>query len=130
MARELGSDRETLGKDLRQRSCEAKPANAPTGSGESKPASLAGLPALQPKPAKSPIGAPLEGGAKPANAPTGSGEPTAVELADLAAEPHAANGPVAVVEPPAAARGPASQCDPYRETILAKLEAGLSIKRI
>ncbi|HEU5433195.1 MAG TPA: helix-turn-helix domain-containing protein [Thermomicrobiales bacterium] len=51
IARELGVDRGTVGKYLRQQSCGAKPANAPTGSGESKPASLTGVPAPEPIPA-------------------------------------------------------------------------------
>jgi transposase len=56
IARELGVDRETVGKYLRQQLCGAKPANAPTGWGESKPATLAPLPAPEPKPANAPTG--------------------------------------------------------------------------
>jgi len=100
----LGIDRETVRKYLRQGSCGAKPANAPTGSDESKPATLADVPAPESKPAKNaPIGAlPEPEAPKPANAPTGSG----------------------------AVPGPASQCAPYREAILAKLASELSIRRI
>ncbi|HVX09565.1 MAG TPA: IS21 family transposase [Pirellulales bacterium] len=58
IARELGLDRGTVGKYLRRGSCEAKPANLPTGSAGPKPATFDGLPAGDPKPAS--------------NAPTGS----------------------------------------------------------
>jgi transposase len=102
IARELGVDRETVGRYLRQRLCGAKPANAPTGSEESKPATLAGLPATASKPAT--------------NAPTGSLPPP------LGAQGTSTRSP--------ARQGPASQCAPYREAILAKLASGLSIKRI
>ena len=40
IAVELGVDRETVGKYVLQRSCGAKPANLPTGSGDPKPASF------------------------------------------------------------------------------------------
>jgi transposase len=103
IARELGVDRETVRKYLREHLCGSKPANAPTGSGESKPASLRGFPAGESKPANAPIGASSEAEApKPAEA-----------------EPN--SGP---------AHGPRSQCAPYRERILAGLEAGLSLTRI
>ena len=104
IAAELGVDRETVRKYLRQHLCGSKPANAPAGSENPKPAEFTGLPALQPKPAE--------------NAPTGSSPQT---------------GPLEPAQtPPAsdAARGPASQCEPYRDTILAQVEAGLSLKRI
>ena len=45
IARELGVDRETVGKYLRQELTGAKPAIAPAGSGWSKPATLPDLPA-------------------------------------------------------------------------------------
>lgn len=111
IAHELGVDRGTVAKYLRQRSCGAKPASAPTGSEASKPATFGALPALDPKPASAPIGGlPEPSDPKPASAPTGS---------------------VAVPDSPvAAAQGPPSQCAPYRQSILAKLEDGLSIKRI
>ena len=102
IARVLGVNRETVAKYLRQRSCGAKPANAPTGSQESKPATLAGVPAPDPKPAS--------------NAPTGSFPPPA-------SSPRASVGWDA-------AAGPVNQCVPYREVILAKLASGLNLKRI
>jgi transposase len=111
IAAELGVDRETVRKCLRQHLPGPKPANAPTGSDDPKPAEFSGLPAPRPKPAE--------------NAPTGCsakiGAPEAVPV-----PPN-----LAPASPtPDAARGPASQCEPYRDTILAKLDAGLSLKRI
>ena len=103
IARELGIARETVRKYVEQRFCEAKPANAPTGSAGSKPATLAEIPAADPKPAHAPIGAAADPATpKPANAPTGSGLPP----------------------------GPPSQCKPYHDQILAKMAAGLSARRI
>ncbi|HEX3655388.1 MAG TPA: IS21 family transposase [Pirellulales bacterium] len=103
IARELGVDRATVRKYVEHGSCGAKPANAPTGYGESKPATLAGFPAADAKPANAPIGAPADSaGSKPANVRTGSGVPP----------------------------GPPSQCQPYHEQIVAKVAAGLSAKRI
>jgi len=104
IAAELGIDRETVRKYLRQQLHPAKPANAPTGSDDPKPAEFTGLPAPQPKPA--------------GNAPTGSCQEIRV--------PEAAHVPSGADT----ARGPASQCEPYRDTILAKLDAGLSVKRM
>lgn len=88
IARELGVDRETVRKYVLQQSCESKPANLPTGSAESNPATPPTVPAPAPKPA--------------GNLPTGSrGRP-----------------------------GPPSGAEPYRETILAGVAAGLSATRI
>src|SRR5687768_809446 len=64
IARELGVDRETVRKYLRERLSGAKPAIAPTGSGGSKPASFPEAPAPGPKPASNPpTGASAEPGA-------------------------------------------------------------------
>lgn len=107
IAAELDLDRETVRKYLRQHLCGPKPANAPTGSDDPKPAEITGPPGCQPKPA--------------GNAPTGSTTQIhAPESAPAPAVSPAANVP----------RGPASQCEPYRETIQIKLDAGLSIQRI
>jgi transposase len=67
IARELGVDRETVGKYVSEQLCGAKPANLPTGSEAPKPASLAGLPAPEPtdpsKPASNlPIGLGMSAG--------------------------------------------------------------------
>ena len=102
IARELGLDHATVGKYVSEQSCGAKPANLPTGSEASKPASLAGLPA--PEPADREIGSRAESEEpKPAsNLPTGSVAPA----------------------------GPASKCEPFRELISAKVQEGLSARRI
>ena len=108
IARELGVDRETVGKYVSQRLAGQNQPNLPTGSDASKPATLPGLPA--PEPADGPIGG-LAGFAipKPAtNLPTGSVTP---------AEPKI----------PA---GPASKCEPFRAIVVAKVAAGLSAQRI
>lgn len=108
IAAELDLDPETVRKYVRQHLCGPKPANAPTGSDDPKPAEIAGPPGSQPKPAE--------------NAPTGS-----------TTQIHAPEPAITtVVASPAAnlPRGPASQCEPYRETIQVKLDAGLSIQRI
>ncbi|HEY2139639.1 MAG TPA: IS21 family transposase [Chthoniobacterales bacterium] len=103
IARELGISRDSVGKYVRQQLCGAKPANAPAGSVDSKPANLPVLPASDPNPANAPIGASADTTApKPAKAPTGSG----------------------------VWRGPPSQCVPYQDTILAKAAAGLTAQRI
>ena len=109
IARELNVDRETVRKYLRERLATAKPAIAPPGSGESKPATFPGSPAPESKPAT--------------NLPTGSAAGTGGEAADLAG---AVESPAAVLGP----AGPASHCEPYREIILAKLQQELSAQRI
>jgi transposase len=101
IARELGVDRETVGKYVSARSCGQNPPNLPIGSDGPKPATLAGLPALEP--ADQQIGS-LTGmeDPKPAtNLPTGSGQ-----------------------------AGPASKCEPLRELIAAKVAEGLTARRI
>lgn len=109
IARELGIDRGTVQKYLRARLSGSKPANLPTGSGDSKPATLPGVPAPGSKPAT--------------NLPTGSGAGAADESVGLVGAGEAA---VARLAPP----GPLSRCEPYRELILAKLQAELSARRI
>lgn len=109
IARELKIDRGTVGKYLRAWLSGAKPANLPTGSGEAKPATVAGVPAPDPKPATNP--------------PTGSGTGFAAEAAGWAER-------LEVVSPPPASTGPLSHCEPYREIILAKVQEQLSAQRI
>ena len=100
IARELGIDRETVGRYVRLRSA---PAEAPVGDG-----------ALGPD----------EEPSKPARAPPGSvsdstttcDTPRAIKTSQL--------------EAPPAPSSPPSQCEPWRTAILAKLERGLSAKRI
>jgi transposase len=108
IARELGVDRETVGKYVSQRSCGAKPANLPTGSVDSKPAILPGVPAPDPKPASN-----LLTGS--GNLPPGeTGPETPASGVPLAALPH----------------GPPSQCLPHQATIATQVQAGLTARRI
>jgi transposase len=109
IARELKVDRETVRKYLRERLSGSKPANLPTGSGGSKPATVSGSPGLTPNPAT--------------NLPTGSEASSTGETAGLA-------GGVEVVAAPHAPPGPSSCCEPYREIILVKVQEELSAKRI
>lgn len=104
IARELEVDRETVRKYLRQHLAGSKPANAPTGSDGSKPATFLDLPAPGSKPAT--------------NLPTGSESEPDNKSAGLAGAASLGSA------------GPQSQCEPYRELILAKMEEDLSAKRI
>ncbi len=103
IAETLQVDRETVRKYILQQSCGPKPANAPTGSNDSKPPGLPHLPAPEAKPPNAPIGSPAE----PPNCP-GANAPTGLSFVP----------------------GPASQCAPYRELIAAKLVENLSYQRI
>lgn len=108
IARELGVDRETVGKYVLQGLAGQNQPNLLTGSDTPKPATLPGLPA--PGPAEPIIGG-LAGFEipKPAtNLPTGSAAPAEQKI-------------------PA---GPASKCEPFREVIVTKVDSGLSAKRI
>jgi transposase len=108
IARELKVDRETVAKHLRERHDPSKPANAPLGS----PAG--GDPS---KPASAPLGSLIEGEeSKPASAPLGwdRGTPPA---------------PGPVPSPGSAPKRP-SGCEPWRSTIEAQVELGLSAQRI
>lgn len=102
IARELGVDRETVGKYVSQQSCGQNPPNLPTGSKHPKPATLAGLP-----------------GAEPADRQAGS-------LAEFEAPKPATNLPTSSSH----AAGPASKCEPLREIITAKVAEGLTARRI
>jgi transposase len=109
IARELGIDRETVARYLRQASAAPKPANAPIGSEDDDRDS---------KPANAPIGSAFpDDGSKPANAPIGSGGASANAGQPLAAEEQQA-------------AGRSSDCEPWRATIQAKLDLGLSAQRI
>jgi transposase len=104
IARELGIDRETVSRQLRQAASSSKPANAPTGSA---------------------IDA---GDSKPANAPTGSAtvsDPSNSAFPNTAAEPSQ-SPPAQPEQPPRRASG----CEPWREAIRCKIDLGLHSKRI
>ena len=100
IAAELGINRETVARHLRQADPPPKPANAPPGS----------------------EGA--DGAAKPANAPTGS------EEAHGALQTRALRLPARRLIRSLTAAGRASGCEPWRELIAAKCDLGLSAQRI
>jgi hypothetical protein len=105
IARELQIDRETVGKHLALAAAHPKPAKA-----------LAGTPG----PAGSePVMAP---DSKPATAPAGILER---EEGSAAQSPSGPNAPLSDVP-----RESFSRCEPWRRSILAKLQAGLSAQRI
>jgi transposase len=105
IARELGIDRETVARYLRQAPAAAKPANAPIGCEGSDASS---------KPANAPIGSEDgDGRSKPASAPIGSEDGDSQSATD---------------EQPAVGRP--SDCEPWRALIQAKLDLGLSAQRI
>lgn len=111
IAQQLGVDRGTVGKYLRQRLEGPKPAILPAGWSDSKPAILPTVPA--------PVGPPStelvqSDPSKPAILPTGS-------EADL--RPAEPSQPVSAV-------GRRSDCQPYRDIILAKVDLELSARRI
>jgi transposase len=109
IARELGIDRETVARYLRPPVGLSKPANAPTGSAAGADGS---------KPAIAPLGsAPVDDESKPAIAPTGSSSAAAGGTPAPAGQQHPAPG-----RP--------SDCEPWRTTIQAKLDLGLSAQRI
>jgi transposase len=113
IARELGVNRETVARYLNQ---DSKPAKAPTGSTDSKPATTS----------KAPTGSGSENDdSKPAifgKAPTGSETPSPTSKQ---APAHAVHDPAGV-----AAQSSRSLCEPFRETILSWLEQGLSAQRM
>jgi hypothetical protein len=69
------------------------------------------------------MGAPGPASKPATNLPTGSEAGSAEEMAGLA-------GSVEVATEPLAPKGPLSQCEPYREIILAKVQQELFAKRI
>lgn len=108
IARELGVDRETVGKYVSQGLAGQNHPNLLTGSDGSKPATLPGLPA-------------------PAPADLASGELAGFEIPKPATDLPTGSATPAERNIPA---GPASKCEPFREVIVAKLAAGLTAQRI
>jgi transposase len=103
IASELGINRETVARYLRQAADASKPAIAPPGSDADGDAS---------KPAIAPPGSDADGDAsKPAIAPLGSAPPEQAS--------HSA-----------CRRGRRSDCEPWRDVISAKYDRGLSAQRI
>jgi len=110
IARELGVNRETVGRYVRlgEAGLPANPANAPTGSD-------GGLGAVA---AHAPTGSGDGQEANPANAPTGSSE-------GLTADPAMAS-----TGSEGSAAGRRSECEPWRAIIEPMLEVGLSAQRM
>lgn len=102
IARELGVDRETVGRYARPVSIGAPPGSAGTGFDPAAP----------------------EGPSKPARAPPGSAfDPTSIcDASQRLKTSHLEAPPAPAIQP--------SKCEPFRAIILARLEAGLSAKRI
>jgi transposase len=104
IARELGINRETVARHLRDLHPGSKPANAPIGSGN------------------------VADGSKPANAPLGSGA--------LEGDSNLADAPISRDTDQATSHraprevGRPSDCEPWRDRILEKLDLGLSAQRI
>ena len=115
IAAALQVDRQTVRKYVLEQSCGPKPTNAPTGFDGSKPTAESALPGTTPTPADMPSGAPTDSpGQPPPDQPAGfeKSKPT--------------KAPTGSVFRP----GPQSQWAPHREVILAKLNEGLSYRRI
>jgi transposase len=129
IARELGVDRQTVARQLRQAGVLANAANAPLGSAAAE---------LDSKPANAPLGsegfaAGAAAAAKPANAPLGSEGQNPSGAALRAATDTEANhvGAEAVLNPSSRrGLGRRSDCEAWHTLILAKLEQGLSAQRI
>ena len=131
IARELGINRETVARHLKEAEAAAKPAIAPTGS---MALEVAAKPAIAPtgsmaleaaaKPANAPTGSmALEAAAKPANAPTGS---MALEATALPTIPPTRAAP----DQGERGHGRPSECERWREVIQSKCDLGLSAQRI
>jgi transposase len=115
IAAELGINRETVARYLRQAVSESKPATAPTGSHDDHRES---------KPATAPTGSHDDHReSKPATAPTGS------ESGDDPLEQVIAT-PASVPDRPSFGRYQPSGCEPWRVAIQAKCDLGLTAQRI
>jgi transposase len=115
IAAELGINRETVARHIRQADPPPKPANAPLGSEGDDSA---------PKPANAPLGSEGDDSApKPANAPPGSEEDHGAPQLTLAT-------PGSTTELQLQGSRRASACAPWRELIGAKCALGLSAQRI
>jgi transposase len=115
IARELNIDRETVARYVQQVRLESKPAIAPSGSGACPDES---------KPAIAPTGSPSEWTSVPVV--------PSLPISDPAKPAIAPTGVLGSTELPGedAARGRASDCEPFRQVILDRLDLGLSAQRI
>jgi transposase len=129
IARKLGVHRETVARLLQEAQSQPKPASAPSGSESPKPANFPGAPgrvSADAPQAEAPAGESRpDPHSKPASAPSGSDNGIR-STTDTTGPP-----PVSRVSLGAAANtGQASACEPFRELILAMLQAELSAQRI
>jgi transposase len=114
IALELGINRETVARYLKQANAASKPANAPPGSAILDEAS---------KPANAPPGSViLDEASKPANAPSGSMTLDEAPCPDASRAGSASDSPERGRRP--------SGCEPWRDVIQGKLDVGLSAQRI
>lgn len=127
IARELGIDRGTVARHLKASHSEPNAAIPPPGSGDSNAATFAGLPARPGELAEGADSTATGCISNPAIAPTGSDANS--EGAVSAVVPWNSEGTTVATKPGSAA-GRRSECEPYRELILAKLDQGLSAQRI
>ncbi len=134
IARHLGVDRGTVSKVIRQSPADPKPAIAPSGSEGSKPASLASAPAPGPLSpvvaAASPLDSTSDVDSKPARAPSGSDTGICTSNGTTPPPGNGLAPPVAVSLGSTSSSGRPSDCEPFRELIVAKLQAALSAQRI
>jgi len=107
----LGIHRDTVGRYVSQHRSGVKPAILPPGSEEPKPATFPGVPAPGEGPADDAADNAFAAESKPAIPPPGSAGISTGRTAGSRA-------------------GRKSECEPYRERILAKLDAQLSAQRI
>ena len=125
IARRLSVDRGSVAKAIQSLQVASKPANAPTGSGGSKPATLEGSPGPEcfggDLPAGPGIDSDINGSSKPANAPPGSD----LGICGISVTTEPAEAGLAAASP-----GRLSACEPFRAIVLAKLQSNLSAQRI
>ncbi len=123
IAEELEIDRATVARYLPGAESQAKLAISPAGSEGSNAANFPGVPAPAAQGDDGADGADRESGPNPAISPLGS--------QDASRAPKAAIPPTGSAAGTKRSRvGRRSECEPYREVIVAKLEQGLSAQRI
>jgi transposase len=122
IARELGIDRETVARHLQQAAADSKPANAPIGSDAATSDS---------KPANAPIGSDDRLAAANPVDTISSGIPLSDPHIVVQAEINPVTETVvAIAAEPGSRAGRTSNCEPWRDTIRAKFDQGLSAQRI
>jgi transposase len=127
IARELGIDRGTVGRHLKQAQNSSKPAISPPGSPGSNAATFRASPG-RPGEVDDSAGS-AEGGCISSGLISPPGL-EALQGAPLEQLPDAAENSTGVVELAPARVGRRSDCEPYREWIAAQLDQGLSAQRI